>query len=84
MSEMTHSLRLAENGRLVVPLELRRAAGLENGGPIMARIENGQIILESIGTAVTRAQAMARRYGDPNRSLADELIAERRAEAVDD
>jgi hypothetical protein len=35
----------------------------------------------SINAAAARAQATALRYGDPGRSLADELIAERRAEA---
>ncbi|MEC4591174.1 MULTISPECIES: AbrB/MazE/SpoVT family DNA-binding domain-containing protein [Nitrospirillum] len=75
---------MAANGRLVVPLEVRRAVGLEAGGKLLARVEDGRIVLETVEAAVARVQKLARRYGSPDRSLADELITERRAEAAHD
>lgn len=38
--------------------------------------------LEEVQAAVTRAQEMMRPFREPGRSLVDELIAERRAEAA--
>lgn len=73
---------MAANGRVVVPLEVRRAAGLEAGGKLLARVEDGRIILETVEAAVARVQKLARQYGSPDGSPVDELIAERRAEAA--
>lgn len=84
MPQKTVPATVAPNGRLVVPLEIRRAAGLEGGGKVLARAEGGRIVLETVEAAVARAQALARHYGNPERSLADELIAERRAEAMNE
>ena len=82
MPQTSHKVTVAPNGRMVVPLEVRRAAGLEHGGKVLARAEGGRVILETVDAAVARVQALARRYGDPARSLADELVAERRSEAT--
>ncbi|MDZ5647470.1 AbrB/MazE/SpoVT family DNA-binding domain-containing protein [Nitrospirillum sp. BR 11828] len=82
MTPKPQAATMAANGRLVVPLEVRRAVGLEAGGKLLARVEDGRIVLETIEAAVARVQKLARRYGSPDRSLVDELIAERRAEAA--
>lgn len=45
----------------------------------VTRIREGKIVTESLLEAITDLQSLAARFGDPSRSLADELIAERRA-----
>jgi len=74
-------LNLAPNGRLVIPVAMRAALGLEAGGKLVARLVDGAIVLEPVGAAIARAQAMVARYVPASVSLVDELIAERRAAA---
>jgi AbrB family looped-hinge helix DNA binding protein len=78
---MTHqsTLTLAPNGRVVVPASMREQLGLQGGGKLLARLENGAVILEPVETAIRRAQAMVRGYVPENSRLVDELIAERHA-----
>jgi hypothetical protein len=45
----------------------------------VTRVHEGKLVTESLLDAITDLQALAARFGDPSRSLADELIAERRA-----
>ena len=39
-------VQLGRQGRLVIPAELRRAMSVEAGAPLIARVENGRLILE--------------------------------------
>ncbi len=45
----------------------------------VTRVHEGKLVTESLVEAIADLQALAVRFGDPSRSLADELIAERRA-----
>lgn len=75
------SIRLGTQGRLVVPAEpaeLCEALGFKPGDSLIARAQDGRLIVESRESAVRRLQE---RFGTPGRSLVDELIAERRLEA---
>jgi AbrB family looped-hinge helix DNA binding protein len=73
--------RLAEGGRLVIPAEFRKALGIQVGDPIILALDDGEVRLFTIDRAIRRAQEIVRRYVPDGRSLADELIAERRLEA---
>jgi len=75
------STKIAEGGRLVIPAEIRRALGLEIGDEVIVRVEDGELRILTRGEAVKRAQDLVRRHVKGNRSLVDELSAERRAEA---
>jgi AbrB family looped-hinge helix DNA binding protein len=75
-------LKVAANGRVVIPLDVRRAMGLENGGSVWLEQGDDALELQTRLQKVRRAQKMARKMlGNYQGSLADELIAERRAEA---
>lgn len=74
--KQTH-LTMAANGRLVIPANMRAELGLQNGGRLVARVENGAVILEPIDAAIRRARALVRRYVPEGSRLVDELIAER-------
>lgn len=73
----THALVMGDRGRLVIPADVRAAAGLETGTPL--------ILLDSpIGMLLlTRPQARALiKQQLAGSDLVEELITERRAEAA--
>lgn len=80
---MHHHIKMAENGRLVLPASLRKEVGLSGAGDLLARVENGVIILEPHKKALERVRKLVRQYApaEDGVSVADELIAERHAEA---
>jgi len=74
--------KLAVGGRIVIPVEYRRALGLRVGDEVILRLEDGEVRLLTPRQAIRRAQELVRRYVPAGRSLADELIVERGAEAA--
>lgn len=75
-------LSMAENGRVLIPAEVRAALGLKAGGKVVARVENGALVIEPLEAAIRRVQAMMLPYATPGESLADELIADRRRDGA--
>jgi AbrB family looped-hinge helix DNA binding protein len=73
-------VRLGPQGRLVVPVELRRELGLEEGSELAIRSDGRRLILEPRTEVLRR---LRRRFAQVPEgvSLADELVAERRDEA---
>jgi AbrB family looped-hinge helix DNA binding protein len=69
-------------GRVVVPAPIRRAMGVSGPTDLLFRYEDGRLIVETLGAAVTDVQAVVAGFIPSERSLVDELIAERRAEAA--
>jgi bifunctional DNA-binding transcriptional regulator/antitoxin component of YhaV-PrlF toxin-antitoxin module len=74
-------LTLGPGGRVVIPAALREAMELEEGGAILAWVEEGELRLLSPRVGARRAQAMLKGLLPEGVSLAGELIAERRREA---
>jgi bifunctional DNA-binding transcriptional regulator/antitoxin component of YhaV-PrlF toxin-antitoxin module len=73
-------LHVGPQGRLVIPARLRRVWHIEPGEVLLARLENDRLILEKPTQILQRVkERYAALRSQP--SLADELIAERRAEA---
>ncbi len=73
---------ISEGGGIVIPVEYRNALALRVGDEVLLSLDDDQMSLYSLDTAIKRAQALVDRYVPPERSLADELIAERRAESA--
>lgn len=74
-------LTMAENGRVLIPADIRAALGLKAGGKIVARVEDGALVIEPLDAAIRRVQRMMTCYAAPGESLVDELIADRRRES---
>lgn len=72
------------HGRVVIPAEFRRALGLREGDELAVELEDGTLKLVTRAQAVARAQAMVAARTGGRRSLVQELLAERRVEAVRD
>ena len=74
------TVHLGSQGRLVVPAVLRRELGFEAGDELVARVEGRRLVVERRGELLKELQRELRAVrGD--RSLVDELIAQRRTEA---
>lgn len=81
-SSFQQEVHLSVQGRLVIPAQLRRALGFEAGDVLVARSEEGRLIIEK--AEVIKQRLKARFAATKKRSLADELIKERREEAKRD
>lgn len=73
-------VRLGAQGRVVIPAGLRKRLGVGEGDTLLAHADEGRIVLEKAETVKRRLKA---RFSvlDKKVSLANELIADRRAEA---
>lgn len=68
-------------GRVLIPAGIRRAAGLEPGTTVVVRVEGDRVVLIPRAAIRRRLRAM---FADVPGSMADELLADRRAEAARD
>lgn len=77
-------MKMSEGGRVVVPLEIRKALGLREGDTVLWELAEGAARLTTRAAGIARAQALFQRYLPPreDRSLTDELASDRRAEAA--
>lgn len=73
-------VNIGKQGRLVIPADLRRSLGLSEGDRLIAREEDGRLVLEKPEAITKRLRALFAHIPD-DRSLVDELIAERREAA---
>ena len=78
-SSLHAGVRLGAQGRLVVPAPIRNALGFRPGETLVARIEDGHLVIEKPEAVERRLHERFRKF--EGRSLAEELIAERREEA---
>ena len=77
-----YRIRVAPNGRMVLPIRLRRKLRVEEGGLLIIHEDEGRLVLESVDDAARRAQALVRQYAPQASGVVDELLAERRVEAA--
>ena len=78
------SMRVNENGRVVIPASFRKRLGIRVGDQVLLRIEDDELRITTLKRNIERAQRLVRKHVKPGTSLADELIAERRAAARDE
>lgn len=75
--------KITDGNRLVVPATIRKSLGLRVGDAVTLVLQNnGEVRLLTQADAVRQAQAMVRQHVRPERSLVDELLAERREAAA--
>ncbi len=73
--------RVGGKGRVVIPMEIRRALEIKDGDTLDWRLENGEVRLSTLRSRIRRAQERAARYVTPGTLVSDELSAERREAA---
>ncbi len=72
---------IGKQGRVVIPADIRNKVGLNEGDILVVRAEEGRIVLEKRERVLDRVMNWFV-HVPADVSLADELIAERRAEAT--
>jgi antitoxin PrlF len=77
------TVRFGPDGRVLVPIELRRELGVVAGEPLVARVDGGRLVIERRADAVSRLQ---RRFASvpAEVSLVDELLTDRRGDLEHD
>ena len=79
-TQESYTVTLGERGRVVLPSSLRRELGVHTGDRLILSVqEDGSVRLVSARQLAAELQGIFKDLA-PDRSLADELIAERRAE----
>jgi AbrB family looped-hinge helix DNA binding protein len=79
--ELQTRVQVGEKGRVVIPMAMRKALGIDVGDTIDLRIEDHELRISTRRARIRKAQERARQLIPPGVSLADELSAERRAAA---
>ncbi len=69
------------DGRIVIPAAYRKLLGIENGGPVLMLLEEGEIRLTGRDGAIARAQALVAPFLKDDSTSTDAFLAERRREA---
>ncbi len=71
--------------RVVIPASIRKSLGLQVGDAITLVLHNnGEVRMLTQAEAVKQAQQLVRQYVAADRSLVEELLAERREETGQD
>lgn len=82
MASSAIEVQIGASGRLVIPAELRHQLALKTGDRLVARIEEGRLVLEK---AETIKQRLKQRFAHlKDRGAIEDLIAERRAAAEEE
>jgi antitoxin component of MazEF toxin-antitoxin module len=76
------TVTMSSGGRLVIPVEMRRELGLEEGVAVRLCVDNASLTVQTVPEGIRKAQALFAQYAKPGVSIVDEFIAERRAAAA--
>jgi AbrB family looped-hinge helix DNA binding protein len=80
---MSQAVKIIEGGKLVIPAAMRRAMGIARGDTVVVELlPEGELRVRPLASAVREAQAIVRKSVRPGRSLANELLRERKRDAA--
>ena len=74
--------KIVEGGKLVIPATFRREMGIAPGDTVIVELDEGELRVRSLPSAIRRVQERMRELNPDGRILSEELIADRRAEAA--
>lgn len=81
MGSISVKAKVNDQGRIVIPVAIRREMDLKPGETVLMEIEDGVLRIESHRARIRRIQEEFKQYATPGTLASDELIAERREEA---
>lgn len=76
-------VRIATNGRMVLPRSVRNALGVTGAGVVVLSVDGDEVKLSSMRQSINRAQALYR-ANVTNDQSSDDFLEERRIEAEQD
>jgi AbrB family looped-hinge helix DNA binding protein len=79
---LAQAVKIIEGGKLVIPAAMRRAMGIARGDTVVVELlSEGELRVRPLASAIREAQAIVRKTVRRDRSLADELMRERKEDA---
>ncbi|MCO6392581.1 AbrB/MazE/SpoVT family DNA-binding domain-containing protein [Aliihoeflea aestuarii] len=81
---MRYAVPLQENGRMILPIDIRRALNLKKGDKVIIETEGDRVELTTAQRERQRAKTMFRKFVPAGEPIVDEVIADRRDEALRD
>lgn len=78
---MASVLKIADTGRLNIPVQVRKLVGLERGGQVSVWVENGEIRVRPVRDVMAALQAEAADLFANTDESVEAFLAERRDEA---
>ena len=80
----SQAVKIVDGGKLIIPAQFRRELGIGVGDTVVVELDGGELHIRSLSAAIRRAQGIVREFVPEDTDLADQLIADRRAEATDE
>ena len=78
---MRYAVPLQDNGRMILPADIRRALDLKKGDKVIIETEGDRVELTTAQRERQRARAMFRKFVSAGEPIVDQVIANRREEA---
>ena len=72
-------LKVAPDGRLLIPADMREAMQLREGGHVIVSVEAGALRVVDLFVSIREVQALLSKYKRPGVSEVDSFLADRRA-----
>lgn len=79
MGLQTINIRVAENGRMVLPARVRKALGVIGEGKLVLTIRDGEVLLQPLSAHLRRAQQLYRDHVKEDRSV-DDFLGDRKVD----
>lgn len=76
--------KVTQGGRIVIPAEMRRYLGIEIGEEVNLSIVDDELKISTSKNALKNIRKAVQLFKNSNKSVVDELIADRRREAAND
>jgi AbrB family looped-hinge helix DNA binding protein len=73
--------KVSQSGKMNIPAQIRRAAGLEHGGPVMVSVVDGEIRMRAVRQVLEQLQVEARTVFAGSGETVDGFLRERREQA---
>ena len=76
---LARAVKIIEGGKRVIPASMRRAMGIARGDTVVVElVTDDELRVRPLASAIREAQEIVRKSVGRDRSLADELMRERR------
>ena len=80
---LAQAVKIIEGGKLVIPASMRRAMGISRGDTVVVELlPEGELRVRPLRSAIREAQEIVRKSVRRDRSLAEELMRERKQDAA--
>lgn len=73
-----YRVRVADGGRIVIPAELRKELGIDEGHVVILSLDGSELRIATLGEAIRKVQAYFRGLGSPEVIWSETVTGEHR------